>query len=122
MTDTKLTLDSVGPVLRRALDAARDKKASDIVVLDMSELTSFTDYFLICTGNSHRQLDTIAEAIQASLKEVKVRPSHVESYPKGEWILIDYFDFVIHIFTPESRAYYDLERLWGDAERLAVAS
>lgn len=101
--------------MRRALDAAKDKKASDILVLDMSELTSFTDYFLICSGNSHRQLETIAEAIEMSLKAQKVRPAHIEGRPNGEWILMDYIDFVVHIFTEEKRDFYRLDRLWGDA-------
>lgn len=122
MTETKLTLDSIGPELKRAVEAAQDKKASDILVLEMTELTSFTDYFLICSGSSHRQVESIAEGIQRSLRDMKVRPAHVEGFPKGEWILLDYIDFVVHVFTPKSRDYYELERLWGDAEKLAVAS
>jgi ribosome-associated protein len=122
LKDRKLSLSTLDPALRVAVEATRDKKALDIVVLDLRGLASFTDYFLICTGGSHRQLETIADEIEQKLKEAKRRPSHIEGYPRGDWILMDYVDFVVHVFTPTSRAYYDLERLWGDAKRLAVAS
>lgn len=122
MKERKLSLASLDPNLRAAVDAALDKKATDIVVLDLRGLASFTDYFLICSGTSQRQLKTIAEEVEKSLAPSKTKPIHVEGYPKGEWILMDFVDFVVHIFTPQSRAYYDLERLWGDAARLAVAS
>ena len=88
----------------------------------MRGLASFTDYFLICSGTSHRQIESIADEVEKALRSLSRKPSHIEAYPRGEWILMDYVDFVVHIFTPKSRAYYDLERLWGDAERLAVAS
>lgn len=122
MKERKLSLSTLDPALRIAVEATRDKKALDIVVLDLHGIASFTDYFLICAGTSHRQLATIADEIERKLKETKRRPSHIEGYPRGDWILMDYVDFVVHIFTPTSRAHYDLERLWGDAKRLAVAS
>lgn len=122
MKERKLSLSTLDPALRAAVESTRDKKALDIVVLDLRGLASFTDYFLIVTGGSHRQLVTIADEIEEKLKAAKRRPSHIEGYPRGDWILMDYVDFVVHIFTPTSRAYYDLERLWGDAKRLAVAS
>ena len=78
--------------------------------------------FLICSGASNRQLKTIADAVDESLRGQGRKPIHLEGYPRGEWVLMDYVDFVVHVFTPASREYYDLERLWGDAERLAVAS
>ncbi len=109
-------------MVRAAVEAAQNKKAEDILVLDLRGLASFTDYFLICSGASKRQLETIADEVEEKLRKVKRKPSHVEGYPKGEWVLMDYVDFVVHIFTPQSRAHYDLERLWGDAKRLAVAS
>lgn len=117
-----MSLETLDPMLRTAVEAAVDKKASQIVVLDLKGLASFTDYFLICSGGSQRQLKTIADEVDRLLRESGRKPMHFEGYPKGEWVLMDYVDFVIHIFTPESRAYYDLERLWGDAARLAVAS
>ncbi len=122
LKERKLSLSTLDPALRAAVESTRDKKALDIVVLDLRGLASFTDYFLIATGGSHRQLVTIADEIEEKLKAAKRRPSHIEGYPRGDWILMDYVDFVVHIFTPTSRAYYDLERLWGDAKRLAVAS
>ena len=122
LTESKLTLGSLDPGLRGALLAAQEKKASDILVLDLREIASFTDYFLICSGRSHRQLASIADEVKDSLRDLKRKPSHVEGYPRGEWILMDYVDFVVHLFTPSSREYYDLERLWGDAAKLAVAS
>jgi ribosome-associated protein len=122
LKERKLTLSTLDPMVRTAVEAARNKKAEDIIVLDLRGLASFTDYFLICAGASNRQLATIADEVEEQLRKVKRKPSHVEGYPKGEWILMDYVDFVVHIFTPRSRAHYDLERLWGDANRLAVAS
>jgi len=122
LKERKLTLSTLDPALRLAVEATRDKKALDIVVLDLRGLASFTDYFLICTGGSHRQIETIADEIEEKLRGSKRRPSHLEGYPRGEWVLMDYVDFVVHIFTPASRSHYDLERLWGDAKRLAVAS
>lgn len=122
MTDTKLTLASLEPELRSAVLAIQEKKAEDIVVLDVRGIASFTDYFVICTGASHRQIETIADEVNESLRGLSKKPVHVEGYPRGEWVLMDYIDFVVHIFTRSSREYYDLERLWGDAEKLAVAS
>lgn len=122
MKERKLSLSTLDPALRIAVEATRDKKALDIVVLDLQGIATFTDYFLICTGGSHRQITTIADEIETKLKEEKRRPSHIEGYPRGEWILMDYVDFVVHIFTPTGRSYYDLERLWGDGKRLAIAS
>ena len=122
MKERKLSLSTLDPALRLAVEATRDKKALDIVVLDLQGLASFTDYFLIATGGSHRQIATIADEIEEKLREAKRKPSHIEGYPRGDWILMDYVDFVVHVFTPQSRSYYNLERLWGDAKRLAVAS
>ena len=99
---------------------ADDKKAQDILVLRLSAITEFTDYFVICSGTSTRQTQAIADEITDQLKKVKVRPLHTEGYNSGEWILIDYGIFVVHIFTEKSRQFYDLERLWRDAERVDV--
>jgi ribosome-associated protein len=122
LKDRKLSLSTLDPALRAAVEATRDKKALEIVVLDLRGLASFTDYFLICAGTSRRQIETIADEVREKLGKAKRKPTHLEGYPRGDWILMDYVDFVVHIFTPQSRAYYDLERLWGDAKRLAVAS
>lgn len=120
--EKKLSLSTLDPSLRLAVEAACDKKAADILVLDLRGLASFTDYFLICSGASNRQLKTIADEIEEKLRKAKRKPIHVEGYPRGDWILMDYVDFVVHVFVPASRNYYELERLWGDAKRLAVAS
>jgi ribosome-associated protein len=101
-----------------AVRSAEEKKAQDIVVLKLSAITEFTDYFMICTGNSVRQTQAIADEITEQLKKIKVRPLHTEGYKNAEWILIDYGAFVIHVFTESSRRFYDLERLWRDAERI----
>jgi ribosome-associated protein len=104
-----------------AVAAADDKKATDLLVLRLAELTEFTDYFILCTGNTARQTQAIADAVTEKLKAMKMRPLHTEGYNNGEWILLDYGVFVVHIFTPESRRFYDLERLWRDAEKVPVS-
>jgi ribosome-associated protein len=106
--------------VRIAAQAADEKKAREIVVLRLSAITEFTDYFVICTGNSSRQTQAIADAVIEELKKIKTRPLHTEGYNNAEWILIDYGAFVVHIFTEESRSFYDLERLWRDAEKVEV--
>lgn len=102
------------------MDAALDKKAEDVQVLDLKELASITDYFVVCHGRSSRQVQAISDQVEETLKKAKVRPDHIEGYASGEWILMDYVDFVVHIFTEDKRGYYDLERLWSDAPRLAI--
>jgi ribosome-associated protein len=106
--------------IRAVIAAARDKKAADLAVLDLTRAGAFTDYFVICSGNSVRQLKTIADAVEQSLSRLRVKPSHVEGYGTAGWILLDYFDFVVHIFTPEMRRFYGLERLWGSAREVPV--
>ena len=115
-----LILETLGPELSLAIEASLDKKAGDVVVLDLRGLANFTDYFLLMTGRSNRQLKTISGAIEEALIKIRVKPNHIEGYPQGDWFLMDYVDFVVHVFTPRSRTHYDLERLWGDAGRLEV--
>jgi ribosome-associated protein len=103
--------------LSDAIEAALDKKAQDAVVLELSEICSFTDYFLICTGTSTRHNQTIAEHIEETLKKDGVRALHIEGRTEGEWILLDYVDFVVHIFSARAREFYDLERLWRTGKR-----
>jgi ribosome-associated protein len=107
----------VPAVILAAVAAVREKKGEDVLALDLREADAFTDYFIVCTGQNRRQVQAIADAVEAALKAKKLRPSHVEGYERGEWVLLDYFDFVVHIFSRECRAFYDLERLWGNAER-----
>src|SRR5918999_6518221 len=103
-----------------AIQAARDKKATDLVVLDLRKTGAFTDYFLICTGANPRQVHAIADAVEQALKSKQVRPAHLEGYQRAEWILVDYFDFIVHVFSPAARSFYGLERLWGNAARIEL--
>lgn len=105
----------------KAVQAALDKKASDVVVLDLRHTPAFTDYFVLCSGQNQRQVKAIADAIEEALRAVRVKPAHVEGYDRAEWVLMDFFTFIVHVFTPQTRAFYSLERLWGDAERIEVA-
>jgi ribosome-associated protein len=105
----------------KAARIALDKKATDVVILDLRKATAFTDYFVLASAGNQKQLLAIVDAVRESLREDGLRPTHVEGYPKAEWILLDYGDFVVHVFTPKSRTFYDLERLWGGATRLEVA-
>ena len=105
----------------KAVQAALDKKASDVVVLDLRGTPAFTDFFVLCSGQSQRQVKAIADAVEESLRAAKVRPAHVEGYERGEWVLMDFFTFIVHVFNPQTRLFYSLERLWGDAERIEIA-
>jgi ribosome-associated protein len=108
--------------LRTAAQAAADKKAFQIVGFEVSDLTSYTDSLLICSGASDRQVAAISDAVQRQLKEAGRRPLHVEGERRADWVLLDYGDFVIHVFTEERRTYYGLDGLWGDAPKIdAVA-
>jgi ribosome-associated protein len=101
-----------------AVRAALDKKAVDVVVLDLRTADGFTDFFVIGTGTNPRQINAIADGVQETLRtEFGERPHMAEGIEKSQWILLDYFNFVVHIFSRECRAFYDLERLWGNAER-----
>lgn len=101
-----------------AVKVAKDKQATDIVVLDLREAGGFTDFFVICTGNNARQITAIADALEDTLKKsYDERPALTEGVDKSEWILLDYFDFVVHVFSRECRAFYALESLWGGATR-----
>jgi ribosome-associated protein len=103
-----------------AVAAAEDKKAVDITLLDLRKAAGFADYFLICSGTNARQIRAIADAIIEALASSGSKPAHVEGYDRSEWILLDYFDFIVHIFAPEPRVFYGLERLWGNAERVEL--
>jgi len=107
---------------RLAAQAALDKKALDLVLLDVRDRTSLADFFLLASGTNQKQLVAVCDAIQERLREEGVRPRHVEGYPRQEWILLDYESFVVHVFTESTRSYYDLERLWGDATRIEVGT
>jgi ribosome-associated protein len=89
-------------------------------VLDLTGITSFADYFVICTGANPRQIQAISDEVGLQLKDMGERPLSVEGYQQAEWVLVDYGDFLVHIFSPKSRAYYDLERLWRNAKQVPV--
>ena len=105
----------------KAVQAIHDKKGADVVVLDLRNTPAFTDFFVLCSGNSQRQVKAIADAVEEALRAAKLRPAHIEGYDRADWILIDYFSFIVHVFTPQTRSFYALERLWGDAERIEVS-
>jgi ribosome-associated protein len=107
--------------VRTAVVAALAKKAVDVVLLDLRNTPAFTDFFILCSGHNQRQVKAIADAIEEALKAEKIRPAHVEGYDRAEWILMDYFSFIVHVFSPQTREFYSLERLWGDAERIDVS-
>jgi len=106
-----------GP-LRLAVEAALDKKAFHLVGFQVSELTSYTDAFLLCSAASNRQVRAIVGGIERRLRDAGRRPLHVEGESRSDWVLIDYGDFIVHVFTEEKRSYYALDNLWGDAPSL----
>jgi ribosome-associated protein len=113
-TDTK----NLPLPIQRAIKAAQDKKAADIVVMDLREAGAFTDFFVICSGQNPRQVKAIAEHVEEALREAHIRPAHHEGYQRAEWVLLDYFDFIVHVFHRETRLFYALDRLWGSAPRI----
>ena len=116
-TGKKRLTGEVGKVVRAALD----KKALDVVVLDLRHTPAFTDFFVLCSGQNQRQVKAIVDAVEETLRAAKVRPAHIEGYDRAEWVLMDYFNFIVHVFAPQTREFYSLERLWGDAERIDVS-
>jgi len=103
-----------------ALEAAAEKKAINSVVLDLREIASFTDYFVITSGTNERQVQAISDEIVETLKKAGSPAARVEGYKTAEWILLDYGDFVVHVFDEKARSFYDLERLWRESRRVAL--
>jgi ribosome-associated protein len=101
-----------------AIQACLDKKAEELSILEMEKGSAFTDYFVLCSGTNPRQVQAIADEVELRLKAAGLRPAHVEGYRQAEWILVDYVDFVVHVFSEKARKFYDLERLWKTAKRL----
>src|ERR1700678_1169920 len=102
-----------------AIQACLDKKAEELSILEMEKGSgAFTDYFVLCSGTNPRQVQAIADEVELRLKTAGLRPAHVEGYKQAEWILVDYVDFIVHVFSEKARKYYDLERLWKTAKRL----
>jgi ribosome-associated protein len=102
-----------------AIQACLDKKAEELSILEMDKGSgAFTDYFVLCNGTNPRQVQAIADEVEFRLKAAGLRPTQVEGYKQAEWVLVDYVDFVVHVFSEKARKYYDLERLWKTAKRL----
>lgn len=120
--DRVLTASDLPDEIGRAMDLARDRKARDLTVLDLRGLSGATDFFVIATGTSDIHVRGVAEYIIDELKKGDVRPDHVEGLRSGRWVLIDYIDFVVHVFHPAARDFYQLETLWGDAPALSLES
>ena len=113
------------PSLRKALLCARaaiDKKAQNLKILDLREFSSFTEYFIVCSGTSDRHVQTIADSASVELREEKIGTLSTEGYSEGRWVLMDLGDVVLHVFLDPLREYYDLERLWADAPRVPIPS
>jgi ribosome-associated protein len=113
--------EDTATAVRLAVGAALGKMAADVKVFEVGEITHFTDYFILCSGQSSRQVQAIADGVEERLRQSKVKPAHVEGYATGQWVLMDYGDFVLHVFLGERRRFYGLERLWGDAPDMTAA-
>jgi ribosome-associated protein len=112
--------DQLDERLLLALNAASEKKALDVVVLDLREIASFTDFFVITTGANERQVQAISDEVYETLKKAGTPAARVEGYKTAEWILLDYGDFVLHVFEQKARRFYDLERLWRESKRVEL--
>jgi ribosome-associated protein len=121
-TEKRLKPQRLPKQIDAAVHAADDKQAKDLIVLDLRKAAGFTDYFVICSGANARQVRAIADAVIESLSAAGAKPAHIEGYDRSEWILLDYFDFIVHVFAPDTRAFYGLERLWGSAERIEASA
>ena len=108
----------IAPVI--AAHAAESKKALDVRILDLRGISSFTDYFVVCSGANSRQIQAISDEVEAALARAGERGLGIEGYDKADWVLADYGDFVVHIFSPAARQFYDLERLWRNAKEIKV--
>jgi ribosome-associated protein len=105
-----------------AISACEEKKAEEIVILELEQGSgAFTDYFVICSGTNPRQIQAISDEVDQRLKQAGVQAAHIEGYKQAEWVLLDYVDFVVHVFSEKARHFYDLERLWKSARKLEVS-
>lgn len=105
-----------------AIAACQEKKAEEITILELEKGSgAFTDYFVVCSGTNPRQIQAIADEVELRLKRTGLYPAHIEGYRQAEWVLLDYVDFVVHVFAEKARRYYELERLWKSAKRLEPA-
>src|SRR4051812_28744132 len=117
----KTQFADLDPEVQLAVRCAADKKATDMVVLDLRQIASFAEYFVISSGANQRQVQAISDEIEEQLKkQLSTRPVRIEGYSSAEWLLMDYGDFIVHIFNKEAREFYDLERLWRDAGKVGL--
>ena len=121
ISQTRTPFDQLDPELQLAIQCADEKKAVNMIALDLREIASFTEFFVIASGTNPRQVQAIADEINEQLKkQLRRRPVRIEGYSSAEWVLLDYGDFVVHLFDKEARDFYDLERLWRDARRVDI--
>ncbi|MGB7201813.1 MAG: ribosome silencing factor [Pyrinomonadaceae bacterium] len=121
ISETPTPFSELDPDVRLAINCAAEKKAFDIVALDLREIASFAEIFVIASGANQRQVQAIADEITEQLKKrLRTRPVRIEGYGSAEWVLVDYGDFIVHIFNKEAREFYDLARLWRDARRVEL--
>lgn len=107
--------------IAEAITACREKKADEITILEMEKDSgAFTDYFVVCSGTNPRQIQAIADEVEERLEKAGLHATHVEGYNQAEWVLLDYVDFVVHVFSEKARKYYDLERLWKSAKKMGA--
>ena len=116
------TIDEIDERILTALHAAGEKKAGDLALLDLHGIATFTDYFVIASGSNTRQVQAISDEVMERLKKAGTRASRIEGYRKAEWILLDYGDFIVHVFEEKARRFYDLERLWREGRRVALGA
>ena len=121
VTESRTPFDELDETVKLALSSASEKKAVNLTALDLREIASFTEFFVIASGTNQRQVQAIADEIQEQLKTLlDVRPTRIEGYNAAEWVLMDYGDFIVHIFEQKAREFYDLERLWRDAKKVEI--
>jgi ribosome-associated protein len=121
-TDDCMKKNPVKKQVSEAIAACQEKKAEEITVLELEKNSgAFTDYFVVCSGTNPRQIQAIAEEVEERLEKTGLRPHNIEGLKQAEWVLLDYFDFVVHVFSDKARRYYDLERLWKSAKRLEIS-
>jgi ribosome-associated protein len=121
VTESRTPFDELDELIKLALHSASEKKAVNLVALDLREIASFTEFFVIASGTNQRQVQAIADEITEQLKkQLDARPIRMEGYNTAEWVLIDFGDFIVHIFEQKAREFYDLERLWRDAKKVEI--
>jgi ribosome-associated protein len=121
VAQARTPFDQLDPELQLAIQSASEKKAVNMIALDLREIASFTEFFVIASGTNTRQVQAIADEINEQLKkQLRRKPVRIEGYSSAEWVLLDYGDFIVHLFDKDARDFYDLERLWRDARRVDI--